>query len=186
MYLLNHINRLMNVKNDRYSVTLSLVLNISVLMLIFPVWVFLCTQPPLLPACFVCRPSLQLSPPLCRLSLLWLRSRACEGWMSVSWLRIGPCCASSPASLSRPPCRRQRTSDPLTAAPLFSLSLPLPSTLLCPPGASTAPSSSAVFLSGRSCTLPLLLHTKSHPLTHTACMAFQGQPWWRLPLKIFS
>lgn len=29
------------------------------------------------------------------------------------------------------------------------------STLLCPPGASSAPSSSAVFLSGRSCTLPL-------------------------------
>lgn len=56
MYLLKLINRLMNVKNDQYSVTLSLVLNISVLMLIFPVWVFLCTQPPLLPACFVCRP----------------------------------------------------------------------------------------------------------------------------------
>lgn len=166
----------MNVKNDQYCATLSLVWNISLLML---KQFFLCespcahSPPPSLHAPSV-GPSLQLSPPLCRLSLLWLRSRACEGWTSVSWLRIGPCCASSPASLSQPPCRRQRTSDPLTAAPLFSLSLPLPSTLPCPPGASTAPSSSAVFLSGRSCTLPLLLHTESHPLTPQPAWPSEG------------
>lgn len=134
MYLPQLINRLMNVKTDQYCATLSLVVNIPLLMLIFPVLAFLCqvplppSTPPSLHALSV-SPSLQLSPPLCRLSLLWLKSRACEGWTSVSWLRIGPCCASSPASPSRPSCRRQRTSDPLTAAPLFSL----PSTFLPAP-----------------------------------------------------
>lgn len=38
----------------------------------------LCTRPASLHAFSVC-PSLYLSPPLCRLSLLWLRSRACGG-----------------------------------------------------------------------------------------------------------
>lgn len=80
-----------------------------------------------LPACFLCLP-LYLCPPLCRLSLLWLRSRLCGGWTSVSWLRIEPCCASLPASLRQPLCRRRRTSDPLTSSVLLPPCYPLPQT----------------------------------------------------------
>lgn len=131
--------------------------------------VHMASPPP--PACFS---SLYLSPPMCRLSQLWLKPKACGGWTSVSWLRTEPCCASSPASLRRPRCQRRRTSDPpsfLLPSPVLYLSH-ITSTLLPPSGASSAPQ----FLSGRSCTFPFAMHPFLHSLTqnlrayHTATL----------------
>lgn len=147
------------------------------------VWTFLSALGP--PPCMLSvGPSLHLSPPLCRLSLLWLRSRACGGWTSVSWLRIEPCCASSPASLRLRPCRRQRTSDPLTSflptPPDTSPTFHTPSVLLGPP---RPHSSSAVYLSGRSCTLLILSRTAMNLPMHafnlvscTAAWPSEGKP----------
>ncbi len=140
----------------------------------------LCTWPASLHAFSVC-PSLYLSPPLCRLSLLWLRSRACGGWTSVSWLRIEPCCASSPASLSRRPCRRQRTSDPLTSSVLlFSplLSPPQPHNFYTPLSfwCLYSPLVLCCVFSGRSCTLPML--TPLTPQCISLCTLLTQSPLW--------
>lgn len=113
-------------------------------------------------------PLFHVSPPLCRPSLLWLRSRPCGDWMSVSWLRIEPCCVYSPGSLKGSPCRRQRTSDPPVLPVLL---LPLSVSLLKPHYFFSPPSSWCLYSPLVLCCVPprQVLHP---PSSNTASLLF--------------
>lgn len=149
---------------------------------VFPVWVFLCTQPPSLPACSVCRPlsaalssSVQALPALAQVQSL---RRVNERLLAENraMLRV---LARLSDSASMPETEDLWSSDCSSSfLPLLSASLHTPLSSWC--------------LHSPLCCVPVrqVLHppvASSHwvsPSHTTACMAFWGQPCWALPLKL--
>lgn len=127
-----------------------------------------------LPACFLCLPlsvslssSVQAFPALAQVQSL-RRVNECLLAENRAMLRV-LARLSETASM---PETEDLWSSGITcshSSPSFPLLCHITSTLLFPSDASSAPSSSAVFLSGRSCTLPVL--TTPSPPPHIHCNA---------------
>lgn len=186
MYLLKLINRLINVKNDQYCATLSLGLNISLLMLIFPVWVFLRTKPPSLPACSVCRPlsaalssSVQALPALAQVQSL---RRVNERLLAENraMLRVLARLSESASMPETEDLWPSDNSSSFLSLPFTSLHTPLSSWCLYSP-------LDLCCVPVRQVLHPPIASSRWVSPSHTtACMAFRGRPCWPLPLKPFS